>query len=228
MGCFNCRLPTADCPLAMKVNEIFYSIQGESSYAGQPCAFIRLTGCNLRCSYCDSDYAFLGGMELSVAEILQEIGEYPTRLVLVTGGEPMLQSAVYELFSALLERGYTVLLETGGQVSLANVDARVHKIMDFKCPSSGMEEHNDYHNVQYLTRNDEVKFVIGDRDDFDWACAIIRKYDLTERAGAVHCSPIFGKITYEDLAEWVLHCGLPIRLQLQLHKIIWPNIVRGV
>jgi 7-carboxy-7-deazaguanine synthase len=212
----------------MKVNELFYSIQGESSFAGQPCAFIRLTGCNLRCAYCDSGYAFSEGIEMSVAEILQAIGEYPARLVLVTGGEPMLQHSVHELFHALLEGGYTVLLETGGQVSLADVDARVHKIMDFKCPSSGMEAHNDYNNVQYLTQNDEVKFVVEDRVDFDWACAIIRNSDLTERAGAIHFSPVFNKIAFEDLADWVLNCGLPVRLQLQLHKIIWPNTQSGV
>lgn len=212
----------------MKINELFYSIQGESSFAGQPCAFIRLTGCNLRCSYCDSGYAFLEGMELTIPEILQAIEEYPTRLVLVTGGEPMLQSPVHELFERLLDRQYTVLLETGGQVSLAAVDARVHKIMDFKCPSSGMEPHNEYGNVQYLTRNDEVKFVIGDRNDFDWACRLIRKYDLTSRAGAVHFSPVFGRVSYDELADWVLHCGLCVRLQLQLHKIIWPDIQRGV
>jgi 7-carboxy-7-deazaguanine synthase len=212
----------------MKVNELFYSIQGESSFAGQTCAFIRLTGCNLRCTYCDSGYAFSEGIEMSVEEILQAIGEYPARLVLVTGGEPMLQDSVYALFDALLEHGYTVLLETGGQVSLANVDVRVHKIMDFKCPSSGMEGHNDYSNVQYLTLNDEVKFVVGDRVDFDWACSIIRNHDLAERAGAIHFSPVFNKIAFEDLADWVLNCGMPVRLQLQLHKIIWPNTTRGV
>lgn len=212
----------------MKVNELFYSIQGESSFAGQPCAFIRLTGCNLRCTYCDSGYALSEGIEMSVAEIVQAVSEYPTRLVLVTGGEPMLQDAVYALFDALLERGYTVLLETGGQISLAKVDARVHKIMDFKCPSSGMDGHNDYSNVQYLKRNDEVKFVVGNRVDFDWACDIIRDYELTERAGAVHFSPVFNKVALEDLADWVLNCGLPVRLQLQLHKIIWPNTPRGV
>jgi 7-carboxy-7-deazaguanine synthase len=212
----------------MKVNELFYSIQGESSFAGQPCAFVRLTGCNLRCTYCDSGYAFSEGIEMSVPEIMQSISEYPVRLVLVTGGEPMLQSSVYELLHALLEGGYTVLLETGGQVSLANVDARIHKIMDFKCPSSGMEEHNDYNNVQYLTQNDEVKFVVGDRVDFDWACSIIRNYGLAERAGAVHFSPVFSKIACDDLADWVLNCGMPVRLQLQLHKIIWPDARRGV
>jgi 7-carboxy-7-deazaguanine synthase len=212
----------------MKVNEIFYSIQGESSYMGRPCAFIRLSGCNLRCAYCDTQYAFHEGAEISVPEILHVIEKFPTRLALVTGGEPMLQKSVHELFAKLLERDYTVLLETGGQVSLAEVDPRVCKIMDFKCPSSGMEHHNDYSNVQHLTRNDELKFVIGDRKDFDWACDIVRQYDLAARAGQVLFSPVLQTVLYADLAEWVLNCGIPARLQLQLHKIIWPNIPRGV
>jgi 7-carboxy-7-deazaguanine synthase len=212
----------------MKVNEIFYSIQGESSYAGLPCAFIRLSGCNLRCAYCDTAYAFYEGTEMSIPEILSAIGQFPTRLALVTGGEPMLQASVHELFAELLERNYTVLLETGGQVSLADVDPRVHKIMDFKCPSSGMEERNDYGNLNYLAQTDELKFVIGDRIDFDWACDLIRRYALADRVGQILFSPVHQKVSYADLADWVLNCGLPARLQLQLHKIIWPHIPRGV
>jgi len=212
----------------MKVNELFYSIQGESSYSGWPCAIVRLTGCNLRCAYCDTRYAFDEGTEMSVSEILDAVKKFPARLVLVTGGEPMLQQSVHELFRELLKADYTVLLETGGQVSLADVDPRVHKIMDFKCPSSGMESHNDYGNVLYLSRNDEVKFVIGDRRDFDWACGIVRTYDLTSRSGQVLFSPVHPTLPYADLADWILHCGIPIRLQLQLHKIIWPGIRRGV
>jgi 7-carboxy-7-deazaguanine synthase len=212
----------------MKVNEIFYSIQGESSYMGCPCAFIRLSGCNLRCAYCDTQYAFYEGQEMSIHEILQAVEKFPTRLALVTGGEPMLQKSVHELFAKLLERGYTVLLETGGQVSLADVDPRVHKIMDFKCPSSGMEEHNDYDNVRYLTRKDELKFVVQDRNDFDWACHIVRQYDLAVRVGQILFSPVHWKVSYTDLTDWVLNCGIPARLQLQLQKIIWPNILRGV
>jgi 7-carboxy-7-deazaguanine synthase len=212
----------------MKVNELFYSIQGESSYAGQPCAFIRLSGCNLRCTYCDTQYAFYEGTEKSVSEILHAIEEFPTRLALVTGGEPMLQKSVHELFAKLLDRDYTVLLETGGQISLADVDPRVHKIMDFKCPSSGMEHHNDYSNVQHLTRNDELKFVIGDRKDFDWACDIVRQYDLAGRVGQILFSPVHPLAAVADLADWVLSCGISARLQLQLHKTIWPNVQRGV
>jgi len=212
----------------MQVSEVFYSIQGESSFAGYPCAFIRLAGCNLRCSYCDSLYALDGGREMSIPEILRAVDAFPTRLALVTGGEPMLQATVHELFRELLGRGYTVLLETGGQVSLSDVDARVHKIMDFKCPSSGMESHNDYGNVEYLTRDDEVKFVIGDRRDFDWACDIVRRYDLPSRVGTILFAPVYGKMPYEDLAGWILSGGLAVRVQLQLHKIIWPGVERGV
>ena len=212
----------------VKVNEIFYSIQGESSFAGRPCAFIRLTGCNLRCAWCDTQYAFHEGTEMSLPEIMREIAAYPARLALVTGGEPMLQNDVHALFAALLESGYTVLLETGGHEPLSAVDSRVHKIMDFKCPSSGVSDRNYYANAGCLTRNDEVKFVIADRNDFDWACDIIVKFDLTARAGAVHFSPVFGKIPFDELAAWVLGCGLDVRMQPQLHKIIWPEISRGV
>jgi 7-carboxy-7-deazaguanine synthase len=214
--------------LGMKINEIFYSIQGESSFAGRPCTFIRLAGCNLRCSYCDTEYAFYEGAEMSPAEIGERIKAYPTRLVLVTGGEPMLQQSVHELFALLFQSGCTVLLETGGQVSLADVDARVHKIVDFKCPSSGMESHNLYENASYLTRNDEVKFVVSDRHDFDWACDVMRRYDLTARVSSVLFSPVFQRISFEDLAHWILDCGLDVRMQIQLHKVIWPEAKRGV
>jgi 7-carboxy-7-deazaguanine synthase len=211
----------------MKINEIFYSIQGESSFMGLPCVFIRLTGCNLRCRYCDTEYAFNEGAEMSIVEIMKAIEKYPARLALVTGGEPMLQLPVHELMEDLLENGYTVLVETGGQISLKDVDPRVHKIMDFKCPSSGMEEHNCYDNVQFLTQNDEVKFVVADKYDFDWACGVIGRYGLTSRAGTILFSPVFGKLVYRDLADWILNCGLAVRLQPQLHRIIWPGIQRG-
>jgi 7-carboxy-7-deazaguanine synthase len=212
----------------MRVNEIFYSIQGESTFAGLPCAFIRLTACNLRCSYCDTEYAFYEGREMSLGEILAAIEGYPTRLALLTGGEPMLQEGVPLLFRSLLERGYTVTVETGGQVWLREVDPRVHKIVDLKCPSSGMSARNDYRNIDCLTPVDEVKFVVGDRADFDWACGKIAEYDLARRAGTVLVSPVYGKLAYDRLARWVLDSGLPIRLQLQLHKVIWPGVERGV
>ena len=209
----------------MKISEIFYSIQGETTFAGRPCAFIRLAGCDLRCSYCDTEYALSGGEDWSVDEILKEIEAYPTRLAMVTGGEPMLQEEVHDLFRELIEREYTVLVETGGHISLEGVDARVHKIMDFKCPSSGMESRNDFGNIDYLTSRDELKFVVGDRRDFDWACSIIRGNSL--KVGHVLFSPVTGKVSFESLAEWILSCGLDVRLQLQLHKIIWPGIKRG-
>jgi len=212
----------------MKVNEIFYSIQGESSFMGWPCAFIRFTACNLRCSYCDTEYAFVEGQDMSQADILAAIAPFPTKLVLVTGGEPMLQQDVRGLFQALLEAGYTVCLETGGQVPLIGLDPRVHKIMDLKCPSSGMHQHNHFENIQQLTLNDEVKFVVGDRTDFDWSCEVTARYDLTSHAGVVLFSPVYGVLPYSDLARWVMDCGLPVRMQLQLHKIIWPGVVRGV
>jgi 7-carboxy-7-deazaguanine synthase len=212
----------------MKVSEIFYSIQGESSFAGRPFVFIRLAGCNLRCTYCDTEYAFYGGTEMSIAQILRKIEAFPTRLALVTGGEPMLQKSVHELLDQLLAQGYTTLLETGGQFSLEDVDSRVHKIMDFKCPSSGMESKNFYDNIHFLTPQDEVKFVIGDRGDFDWACEIIRRFDLISRVSAVLISPVFTKVPNAELADWILKSGLPVRLQVQLHRIIWPEISRGV
>ncbi len=212
----------------MKVNEIFYSIQGESSFAGLPCAFIRLTACDLRCTYCDTEYAFYEGRELSIPDILRAIGPFPTRLALVTGGEPMLQPQVYDLFRALLEHKYTVCLETGGHRALKDVDARVHKIMDLKCPSSGMSDRNDLQNIRYLTQTDEVKFVVGDRQDFDWACGMTKRFDLPSLVGSVLFSPVHGKLEYDRLASWVLDCGLAVRMQVQLHKIIWPGILRGV
>jgi 7-carboxy-7-deazaguanine synthase len=215
-------------PPDMKVNEIFYSIQGESSFAGWPCAFIRLTACNLRCSYCDTEYAFSEGKEMSQTEILAAVSAYPARLVLVTGGEPMLQQEVHGLLEGLLDTGYTVCVETGGQVPLEGVDRRVHKIMDLKCPSSGMHHHNYYRNIELLTPNDEVKFVVGDRADFDWALEVIARHDLPSRVGVVLFSPVYNALPYSDLARWVMDCGLRVRMQVQLHKIIWPGVVRGV
>jgi 7-carboxy-7-deazaguanine synthase len=212
----------------MRVNEIFYSIQGESSFMGLPSVFIRLSACDLRCTYCDTEYAFYEGKEMSILEIIASIKDYPTRLALVTGGEPMLQKSVHELFRELLKRRYTVCLETGGHVPLKDVDPRVHKIVDLKCPSSGMESHNHYENIECLTCKDEVKFVVGDRVDFDWACEAIRRYDLPSRVGTVLFSPVYKKLPYDQLARWVLDCALPVRMQLQLHKLIWPGVVRGV
>jgi 7-carboxy-7-deazaguanine synthase len=212
----------------MKISEIFYSIQGESTFAGKPCAFVRLAGCDLQCSYCDTEYAFSEGKELSIPEILQTIEAYPTRLVLVTGGEPLLQPSVHDLFRDLIVRGYTVLVETGGHRSLEKVDPRVHKIMDLKCPSSGMEQYNDYKNIDYLTSRDELKFVVGDRNDFEWACNIIRRFRNSLEAVNILFSPVYDRVSFQSLAEWILSCELDVRMQLQLHKLIWPDKKRGI
>jgi len=212
----------------MKINEIFYSIQGETSYVGLPAVFIRLGGCDLRCSYCDSSYAFHEYRELTIPEILRSISRYPTRLAILTGGEPMLQTSVHDLFRELLELGYEVLVETGGHVALDDVDPRVHKIMDLKCPSSGMARHNRFENIHCLGENDEIKFVVGDRRDFDWSCEIVRRYDLASRVGTILFSPVDHALPCDELARWVLECRLKVRLQLQLHKVIWPDMLRGV
>jgi 7-carboxy-7-deazaguanine synthase len=212
----------------MRVNELFYSIQGESSFAGRPCAFIRLTGCDLRCTYCDTTYAYYEGREMSVREIVDQVSAYPTSLVLITGGEPMLQPSVTELFRDLLARNYQVCLETGGHIDLNGIDPRVHKIMDLKCPSSGMASHNNFDNIPALTQSDEVKFVVGNHADFVWACDMIRRFDLCSRAGTILFSPLYNQLPYDELARWVLESGLPVRLQVQLHKIIWPGRERGV
>jgi len=165
---------------------------------------------------------------MSLPAILEEVALHPTRLVLVTGGEPLLQPELPILLATLLENGYTVCLETGGHVPLDGLDPRVHKIMDLKCPSSGMHGNNLYGNIRHLTRSDEVKFVVGNREDFDWACHVIEEYDLPSRVANVLFSPVYGGLRYSDLARWVLDCGLPVRMQLQLHRIIWPGILRGV
>ena len=214
--------------MSMRINEIFYSIQGESSYMGFPAVFIRLSGCDLRCSYCDTSYAFHESVELTIPEILRSIAGYPTKLAIVTGGEPMLQPSIHDLFRELLELGYEVLAETGGHVALDQVDPRVHKIMDLKCPSSGTAQHNRFENIECLDGHDEIKFVVGDRRDFDWACEIIRRYDLPSRVGTVLFSSVHHALPYDELARWVLESGLKVRLQLQLHKVIWPDMLRGV
>jgi 7-carboxy-7-deazaguanine synthase len=212
----------------VKINEIFYSIQGESSFAGLPCAFVRLSACDLRCTWCDTAYAFHEGREMQVAEILSAIGLWPVRLALVTGGEPLLQREVHDLFRALLDRGYHVCVETGGHLPIDDVDPRVHRIVDLKCPSSGMTHRNRYANISRLTALDEVKFVVADRADFDWACGTAREHNLPARVRHILISPVHGRLPLDQLAQWVLDCGLPVRLQLQLHKFIWPGVERGV
>jgi 7-carboxy-7-deazaguanine synthase len=209
------------------VNEIFHSIQGESSRAGLPCVFVRLTSCNLRCTYCDTTYAFDEGVPRSVEEILSAIRAYRCPLVEITGGEPLLQEPVHELMSRLCDEGFEVLCETGGSIDIGRVDPRVRRIVDFKCPGSGMQNRNLWANVGHLRSTDEVKFVVGDREDFDWAVAMIRRYQIDRRA-PVLLSPVFGQVEPVRLAEWILGAGVSARLQLQLHKYIWHPAARGV
>ena len=207
----------------IRVTEIFRSIQGESMRAGFPCAFIRLTGCSLRCVWCDSAYAFYGGREMPVSEAVEKVLALGTELVEVTGGEPLEQEGVYPLMDRLLEAGKTVLLETGGHVPLDRVDPRVVKIVDVKAPGSGMRDANLPENLSRLTPRDEVKFVLADRRDFDWALEFVRTRDLGS-SNVVTFSPVWEGLSASDLAEWIRDSGLPIRLGLQLHKILWGDV----
>jgi 7-carboxy-7-deazaguanine synthase len=210
------------------VNEIFHSVQGESSYAGQPCVFVRLTACDLRCSWCDTPYAFHEGSKRAVGDVLAEVERFGCPLVEITGGEPLLQDEVYPLMSALLDRGKTVLLETGGHRSTAAVPDRVVTILDVKCPASGEAGKMDWSNLDRLRPQDEVKFVIQDRGDYDYAKDVLVRHGLANRAAAVHFSPVHGVLDAKTLTEWVLADRLPIRVQLQLHKYIWSPTTRGV
>ena len=211
----------------LKIYEIFYSIQGESSFAGERCVFIRLTGCNLRCTYCDTEYAFYDGNKMSIDKIIEKVASYNCNLVEITGGEPLLQSEVYPLMTKLCDSGYNVLLETSGSISIKNVDKRVTNILDFKTPSSKMEKKNDFNNVEFLKSNDEIKFVIGSREDYDWAKDVVSKYRL-DKKHVVLFSSVFGKIEHEKLVSWILEDRLNIRYQLQMHKYIWDPEKTGV
>ncbi len=211
----------------LRVNEIYKSIQGESSWAGLPCVFVRLTGCHLRCHYCDTAYAFHEGRWMTPAEILARVSEYDARLVEITGGEPLLQPACGELARRLLDRGLTVLCETSGALAIDRLPRDVIKIMDLKCPSSGEVKRNDWSNIDRLGPHDEVKFVIGDRADFEWAGKVIERYELAKRC-EVLMSPVFGEIEPLQLAEWILSEELPVRFQLQMHKFLWSPTEIGV
>jgi len=212
----------------LTINEIFYSVQGESSYAGRPCVFVRLTACDLRCSWCDTAYAFHEGSKRELDAVLQDVDRYDCPLVEVTGGEPLLQEDVYPLMERLLERGQTVLLETGGHRSTARVPDRVVTILDVKCPGSGESAKNDWSNLDRLRPHDEVKFVIKDRADYEYARDVIARHGLAARAAAIHLSPVHGVMNPRTLSEWVLADNLPVRVQLQLHKYIWDPATRGV
>jgi 7-carboxy-7-deazaguanine synthase len=212
----------------MKVTEIFYSIQGESSWAGLPCVFVRTTGCHLRCVWCDTDYAFYGGRELAITEILEQVERIGggCKLVQLTGGEPLLQKDIGLLAQQLLDRGYTVLCETSGSIDIAKLPAAVIKIMDIKCPGSGEVERNLWGNLQKLGPQDELKFVIRDRDDFDWALATIAERDLARHE--LLFAPVWDELSPRLLAEWMLAADAPARLQLQLHKVVWGSQEIGV
>jgi 7-carboxy-7-deazaguanine synthase len=211
---------------ALKVNEIFFSIQGESSFSGLPFAFIRLSGCNLRCSYCDSTYSYEDGEELTIDTILERVSAYPTKNVEVTGGEPLLQKNTLILLNALIENGYTVLLETNGSVDVSGVNKDVVKIVDIKCPDSGAAYSFDFDNVTHLKKDDEVKFVLSSKEDYDYAKDMIKKYSLTDRCSVI-MSGAFNKLELKDIAGWVMADGLQVRLSIQLHKHIFGD-VRGV
>ena len=212
----------------LTVNEIYQSVQGESTWAGLPCVFVRLTFCDLRCTYCDTEYAFYEGNKMTLEEIVEKVRSFGCPLVEVTGGEPLLQPNCVPLLHMLCEAGFTVLLETSGAHDIAAVDPRVHRIMDLKTPSSGEEERNLYANIAHLTPRDEVKFVVGSREDYEWAREKMREHDLAAKVNAVLFSPVFGKIAPADMVAWMLEDRLPARFQLQMHKFIWEPRARGV
>lgn len=221
----------------MKVNEVFYSIQGESSYAGLPCVFVRLTGCNLRCSYCDTRHAYEEGEERTIAEVIESVSRFPAHLVEVTGGEPLLQEETVPLIAALVQRQYRVLLETNGSLPLNGIPEEATAIMDIKCPGSGMSGHVLWDNLELLREHDEIKFVLTDHPDFEWAVEVIERHKL-EYKHLVHMAPAFGVLEPRQLARWMLDSRAVtsdtlkdagnVRLQLQLHKYIWPDVERGV
>jgi 7-carboxy-7-deazaguanine synthase len=215
------------------VNELYRSIQGESSYAGWPCSFVRLTGCPLRCVWCDSAFAFTGGRRMSLDEIMQQVAALGLPLVEVTGGEPLAQPGCLELLRRLCDGGYQVLLETSGALDITPVDPRVIKIVDVKCPGSGEAQSNRWENLARLAPRDELKFVLAGRQDYEWACGILKEYGFDKESGLdaprpIHFSPVHGALRADELAAWILQDALPVRLQLQLHKILWPDRTQGV
>ncbi|MCC6907679.1 MAG: radical SAM protein [Phycisphaerales bacterium] len=223
----------------LRINEIFHSIQGESSWIGLPCVFVRLTGCHLRCTYCDTEYAFHEGQRRSIDSVVEEVLHHPAPLVEITGGEPLLQEGVHDLLKRLCDAGRTVLVETSGACDISACDPRVIRILDFKTPGSGEEARNLWSNVDHLTGRDEVKFVITDRADYEWSREMVREHRLLDRAGCVLFAAVFEQprgleiagcpsLPLADLARWIIEDGLQVRLQTQLHKIIWDPQTRGV
>jgi 7-carboxy-7-deazaguanine synthase len=215
-------------PQTLTINEIYHSIQGESTWAGRPCVFVRLTFCDLRCNYCDTEYAFYEGKKHPLAEIVEQVASFACPLVEITGGEPLLQKNVLPLMTMLCDAGHTVLLETSGAHDISPVDPRVHRIMDLKTPGSGEVEKNLWSNIEHLTSRDEVKFVIGSREDYEWSRDKVAKFELSARCHAVLFSPIFGRIDPREIVEWILADRLDVRFQLQMHKFIWSPTQRSV
>jgi len=213
--------------MSLMINEIYYSIQGESSLAGKPCIFIRLTYCNLRCSYCDSEHAFYNGKEMDIKNIIKKIKRWPCKLVEVTGGEPLLQEQCIKLLNELIKLRYDVMLETSGSLPLDKVPSKVIKIIDFKCPSSKMEHKNLWEIIKDISCHDEIKFVIGNREDYDWAKEKIYEFKLNEIC-TILFSPVFDLINPKKIVEWILKDNIPVRFQLQMHKIIWDSNKLGV
>ncbi len=212
----------------LTINEIYTSIQGESSWAGERCVFVRLTACDLRCTYCDTEYAFYEGKKRSLQEVIDEVLAEDCPLVEITGGEPLLQKNVLPLMAALCDAGRTVLIETSGAHDISKIDPRVHRIMDLKTPSSGECARNLYSNIEHLNKGDEVKFVIGSREDYEWSRGQVEKFGLCERVGTVLFSPVFGKIQPVEIVDWILEDKLAVRFQLQMHKFIWDPAARSV
>ena len=212
----------------LRINEIFYSVQGESTWAGKPCTFVRLSGCPLRCTYCDTEYAFHEGSWMSFEEIVDQVRRHPCRLVEITGGEPLAQPGAIGLMQRFLDEGFEVLLETSGAVSIADVPAAVHRIVDLKTPDSGEMHRNLWENLPHLGPGDEVKFVISSRRDYEWACGIMQQHQLQSRVREVLFSPVAESEVLQPLAQWLLEDGIEARYQLQLHKFIWPHVDRGV
>lgn len=212
--------------MSLQVKEIFRTIQGEGIFSGCPCVLLRLSGCNLRCSWCDTTYAYEGGRRYKVETLVSKIRKMDEGLVLVTGGEPMLQSDTVDLLDKLADAGSRVILETNGSLPLRRVPEQVHIVMDIKCPGSGEESSNDWSNLKYIKQDDEIKFVLADRKDYLWAVRRIREHGLVQRA-IVNLSPVFGRLDPGTLAEWILRDGIPVRISLQLHKIIWKDADKG-
>jgi 7-carboxy-7-deazaguanine synthase len=223
-------MPRASMPKedTLVVHEIYASVQGESTFAGLPCTFVRTTGCNLRCSWCDTPQAFYGGTRMKRSEVLAKALATGTRVVELTGGEPLLQPAVLPLMSELCDAGRTVLVETSGEADVSRVDPRVHKVMDLKAPASGESARNRWSNLLHLTPRDEIKFVLADRADYEWMRSVIRDRGLGSRTENILASTVFGRLAARDLVRWVLEDGLAVRVQLQMHKYVWAPETTGV